>query len=800
VAEKAQQTNTEKKKVRGQRPTGPVAQGPVALVQEADAVVLQRAMANPAEVSPAGILALQSAAGNRAVTGLIQARMMGGERAIQQPAGPGQIRRQPEVPGFLRSALAERRAAMGYEEEETGTEPLPGTEAQGTRPQAYTGQDLLEKQEAAARLAAVMNPRSQPGPALAPTGGWNRGVHGPMPRTTAGLLGSRSGPGAPVPAPVPPAGWSQGVHGPMPRTAAGLLGSRSGPGAPAPSTGVAPGLLGIGGANPPSASQLAGVKLEGEGGRLDAASALSSWAGSAVNAADEILVDRYRGQELKAEGLGESVVIPEGAAWAAGGALGAFSGILGMAKSMKDLFATDADAWQRVQAVFGLLTSSSDFVGSSAGIAGGVSQIVGQVKGSDLASESSSWFLGYQEMFSTLTSAISTVKGAVGLVHMAFLQRKKGQAHGKEEWAQAWSGVVTGALATVKGVVKSIRAIHEALGGAIDSAASKVLSTVAVGFDIAIAAIKSIMQGYYLIKSAVQLSRMQKRKGEIEAKLVRKGGHSRDELKEAVKFYGEREGMLATLDDLIAKNEQTIEEEKKQQGRWTRFKSRVRDPKEKIAQLEEQNKTYRANKIKIEAETRAREKGRLFPHAADVAELGLAGELRWVNQKRIVRQSVHITTNLVQIGASIATIVSGPGAPAAIALKATAAGIDTSLPFFRWVKQKSRDVAAKQAATKGEVTNKLFRVDKSSAAKLQARKKQAVMVLMMAVKLNDYMPKGASPTPEEVRRLQKHAGRVESYIRATGCSPKKLYRANGNPQEQVKILVKELARRELGED
>jgi hypothetical protein len=71
---------------------------------------------------------------------------------------------------------------------------------------------------------------------------------------------------------------------------------------------------------------------------------------------------------------------------------------------------------------------------------------------------------------------------------------------------------------------------------------------------------------------------------------------------------------------------------------------------------------------------------------------------------------------------------------------------------------------------------------------------------MMAVKLNDYMPKGASPTPEEVRRLQKHAGRVESYIRATGCSPKKLYRANGNPQEQVKILVKELARRELGED
>jgi hypothetical protein len=41
--------------------------------------------------------------------------------------------------------------------------------------------------------------------------------------------------------------------------------------------------------------------------------------------------------------------------------------------------------------------------------------------------------------------------------------------------------------------------------------------------------------------------------------------------------------------------------------------------------------------------------------------------------------------------------------------------------------------------------------------------------------------------------------RVEGYIRATGCDPEKLYRANGKPQEQVKILAEELSKREFGE-
>jgi hypothetical protein len=560
------------------------------------------------------------------------------------------------------------------------------------------------------------------------------------------------------------------------------------------------GLLTIGGRRPPTQKQLekANVAEEGES-KAETVKSFTGWMGGMVNPADEMLVDMYRRREMKEEGTGTGLVIPEGAVWAVGGALGMYGGIVGMAKSLKDICNSEKDAYERVQAAFDLATAFSDYMGGGIGVAGGVSQIVGQAKDSDLATSSSSWFLGFGDMFGTLSSGIKTIKGVVNLVHMRFEKAE----HGKEEWTVAGYSALNSALETAKGVFKSIRSMNEAMGGVMTSAASQLATQVALGLDIAINAFKSIMQGYYLIKSAVYTYKMNQRKNKLESKLFRKGGFSKEKVSEATKFYDEREGMIATLDDLIAKNEQTIKEKReelKNPTRWTRFKGKFSDPQKKITELEQQNRTYATNKAKIQAEIQGRKQDQMLPQAKDIAELRLAGELRWVNTKRIVRQSIHITTNLVQIGASIASFVSGPGAPAALALKATAAGIDTSLPFFRWIKQKSRDLAAERAAKKGEVSNKFLRVDKSSAAKLQARKNQAVSIMMMAVKLNDYVPTGTNPPPEQIAKFKKHAERVETYIRATGCSPKKLYRENGKPMEQVKILVKELSKRELGED
>jgi hypothetical protein len=66
-----------------ERGPSPVRKDQVAQTSQADRLVLRRAVANPAAASPASISALQRAYGNRAVTGLIQAKFAvgpGGEK------------------------------------------------------------------------------------------------------------------------------------------------------------------------------------------------------------------------------------------------------------------------------------------------------------------------------------------------------------------------------------------------------------------------------------------------------------------------------------------------------------------------------------------------------------------------------------------------------------------------------------------------------------------------------------------------------------------------------------------------
>ena len=184
----------------------------------------------------------------------------------------------------------------------------------------------------------------------------------------------------------------------------------------------------------------------------------------------------------------------------------------------------------------------------------------------------------------------------------------------------------------------------------------------------------------------------------------------------------------------------------------------------------------------------------------DFTQLELTSELSSANAKRVVRQSIHIATNLVKIAGSIVTIVGGTGAPAGVALKAAAGGVDISLPFFRSIKQYGRNRAGKTVA-KGRkgVFAKVFDANKSTAGKLAHRKKQAVTILMMIADLNKIIPRS---TDKDTRRLElkefkKQVAHIERLIYAAGTSPKKLYRANGKPMEQIKILVEAMCKREL---
>ncbi|MFN2228310.1 MAG: hypothetical protein ACK2VA_00940, partial [Anaerolineae bacterium] len=77
---------------------------------------------------------------------------------------------------------------------------------------------------------------------------------------------------------------------------------------------------------------------------------------------------------------------------------------------------------------------------------------------------------------------------------------------------------------------------------------------------------------------------------------------------------------------------------------------------------------------------------------------------------------------------------------------------------------------------------------KATAAKLEMRKKHAVRILLMAANLDLTKPRAV---------IEKHAKRIESYIHAVGCSPAALYRLNGQPMAQIKLLATEMAKREF---
>jgi hypothetical protein len=153
----AKQTN---QTTRQRGPARPVRRGPVALTEQAAPsassgqalAVLQRAIANPGRAAPADILALQRAAGNRAVTRLIQAKLMvgpAGDRYEQEADRVAdQVLTMPAPVSSWQSATSRQPAVQRQapeEEEEVQTKPSP----YGNRglPLAASITPLVQRQE-----------------------------------------------------------------------------------------------------------------------------------------------------------------------------------------------------------------------------------------------------------------------------------------------------------------------------------------------------------------------------------------------------------------------------------------------------------------------------------------------------------------------------------------------------------------------------------------------------------------------------------------------------------------------------
>lgn len=508
------------------------------------------------------------------------------------------------------------------------------------------------------------------------------------------------------------------------------------------------------------------------------------YAGTMTGKVDDYLVDHIRGISLAGGTASAELVRGESFTWAG-------AGLLGMAVGLRGLFTGEASAWDRVTALFSTLSSTASTAGAAAQLA---STFYDSKSAEGVATTTTgAWMFAYADMFATLANGVKTLKAVVDLVKMAVGDEK----HTKAAYLQTGADVLTNGLETAKGVLRTIRGINEALaGGTVGAQFQQVIP----GFDIAIAAVKTITQGYYLIVSAVEWKRMNKRKAALKEELAAQN-YTPEQIKAALQRYKSEEALSAKLGYLLVVTEAKLEALRAKRDQLDPGETAKREAlDEKIRTLEAKRRDYAGRKDAHDRTSR-REEGRDGPTRKELEELDLSGDLALANKRRVTRQAVHISTNLAQIAGAIATLVSGPGAPAALSLKLAAAGVDASLPLFRWIKQKGRDTAAANLA-KGEtgLSNRIFNADKSSAAKLAARKKQAVVILMMVHNLNDLIPRSDDRATRvaELEALKAQMRRVEAYIGASGCPPDKLYAAAGKPDEQISILVKELSRRELG--
>lgn len=580
--------------------------------------------------------------------------------------------------------------------------------------------------------------------------------------------------------------------------------------------------------------------------QTDSGTDLFDTSGGIVNEVDNAMVDVLRGYTLKSDLREETLTtgetktqtetnIAEGVFWAGGGAMGMVSGIFGMASSLKELTNDENSTWEKVEAAFKLVISGSDYMAGSQGVVGGIAQLVNsqQTEGTseaDLSSELASWSLGFQGMFSSLSNGIKTILDVVSLIRMIVLQVNDKETFDRDEWLAKAGSLLLNALETAKGVIMTFRVLWELVNDSVTGAFEMIVP----GFDIAVSAVKSIFQGYYLAESAYHWYQMAKSARKAKKDLIDRG-QSKESIKQARQFYQNSEGLISNSQHRIDKNEKGI---KKREQKFSKEMSKTpsrfdfvnnRSTKKMVKwdqeidqkKQENQDVSTRLDETRLdvtlfENDFMDSSGGVKMPDDADddgggmspspnptrleLSELNLSKELSEANSKRVVRQSVHIATNLAKIAGAIITIVGGTGAPAGVALKAAAAGVDMSLPFFRSLKQYGRKKSAKaQVQGKNNLTTKVFNANKSDVAKLEHRKRQAVTILMMVADLNKMLP---TSNVQQVRNkdrelLRGRVEHIERFMYSAGISPEKLYRENGKPAAQIKLLVEAMCKREL---
>lgn len=430
------------------------------------------------------------------------------------------------------------------------------------------------------------------------------------------------------------------------------------------------------------------------------------------------------------------------------------TGILGMASGFVALGDPEAKATD-------LIMAALDIEQGAMKTGEAVSKLVHTYSGSDSPTTASQ----FGSTFESFGAAFGAIKEGFQGMHKLIKLINDHQDYSTQEKATAAGEIAKHALESAKGIILSIKAAMELVNGS----ASGGLMAAVPGLDIAISGVNMIMQGYYLHISNNSRTVMNDRRKELRGE--HQHGDKFDDASEEYRKY-----------DAAVSNKKAVLKDYLDEYNNPKTKKKRKDKiKPKIDRLEIEIETLEKHTV----EDVSRE---------EVAEYTMATELRDANKKRVVRQGIHLVTEMAKIAGSIATL-TGVGAMAGVGIKGAAAATDLALPAARMAKQKARDVKAKSNAKdkldEGSIMQKgkFYNLDtsKSSMAKNDFRIKQVKYLIKLIVD-------AAYKDPEKDKASFKN---VQNYLKASGVSERKLFKKNGDPQKQIKILLDAFQQREL---
>lgn len=415
-----------------------------------------------------------------------------------------------------------------------------------------------------------------------------------------------------------------------------------------------------------------------------------------------------------------------------GGGLG---GLMAMKKGVSAYRSTTMTTGEKAEAIGG---ASAEGVESAHGMFDGIAGMIdggAKVSGKEDGIGASE---GVSDWSGSVGDAIGAIKEAFFTVKDIYDMFKEGfstEGITADEVVRGTLSAVGHALLSAQSVVKTVKSILDIL-----KLGTGALGTAIPAIGIAISGIEITLKVYEMIKSTINNYRMTQIKRDFKKKYA---------------------------------NSSYIKEESKLQVRgrtlWTGNKGVHMD---KLG--------VRRDALKGSASITDDEQQELN----DIREYELARSMKEINNKKLVRAGIQVGLNMVNIAGEIATL-SGVGAKVGLPLKAIAAGAGVSMSIARTVKQAGRDRAAKAGAW--GITKAVFDAEKSSDKKHAKRVKDADVIMNMISELPEF------DGSEGVKQQYQH---VENFITASGCSPKALYRLNGDPSKQRDLLVEAMKKRE----